>query len=56
LVLRRQQFKRKCGGAWNFGAYFFFRFATVHLQLLFSQDIHAGEALVVVARIGEEVE
>jgi len=56
LVLRQQQFKRKCRGAWKFGAYFFFSFATIHLQLPFSQDIHAGEALVLVARIGEEVE
>jgi hypothetical protein len=56
LILRQQQFKRKCRGAWNFGAYFFFSFATIHLQLLFSQDIHAEEALVVVARIGDEVE
>jgi hypothetical protein len=56
LVPRQQQFKRKCRGAWNFGAYLFFSFATIHSQLPFSQDIHAREALVLVARIGEEVE
>jgi hypothetical protein len=43
-------------GAWDLGAHFFFSFATIHLQLPFSQDTHAGEKLVLVARIGEEVE